>query len=134
MEAEGEYKLRPGDEIGSAKAKDKKEELLSQILIRLNELFLTDGLSDNDLTNYAYTIRDKVSENQRVMDQIQNNTAEQAMLGDYLKAVDDAVIGSSEAHQNQMMQYLSNQDVAKGFARVVYDLLRHGGGNVGGGR
>ena len=38
--------------------------------------------------NYAYTIRDKVSENEMVMKQIANNTAEQAMLG---AQVNDAI-------------------------------------------
>ena len=28
----------------------------------MNDLFVTDGLTDRDLINYAYTIRDKVSE------------------------------------------------------------------------
>jgi type I restriction enzyme R subunit len=127
LEAEGVYGLQPGSDIGSGKAKDKKEEFLSQILERLNELFLTDGLSDADLTNYAQTIRDKVKENKSVMDQIQNNTPEQAMLGDFPKALDDAVMDSSEAHQNQMMQILSNPEVAKGFARVVFDLIKQAG-------
>jgi type I restriction enzyme R subunit len=58
------------------------------------------------------------------MDQIQNNSPEQAMPGDFPKALDDAVMDSSEAHQKQMMQILSNPKVAKGFARVVFDLIR----------
>jgi len=89
METEGDYGLTPGNDLGTAKAKDKKEELLSQVLTRLNELFITDKLTDKDLVNYAYTIRDKVSENKSVMDQIRNNTPEQAMLGDFPKALDD---------------------------------------------
>jgi type I restriction enzyme R subunit len=124
METDGEYRMSPGNDLGTAKAKDKKEEFLSQILARLNELFITDGLSDKDLINYAHTIRDKVSENRSVMHQILNNTPEQAMLGDFPKALDDAVMDSSEAHKKQMMQILSNPEVAKGFARVVFDLIK----------
>jgi type I restriction enzyme R subunit len=124
METGGDYKLHPGNDFGSAKAKDKKEEFLSQILARLNELFSTDGLTDKDLINYAHTIRDKVSENKNVMNQIQNNTPDQEMLGDFPKALDDAVMDSSEAHQRQMMRILSNPEVAKGFARVVFDLIK----------
>jgi type I restriction enzyme R subunit len=124
MEAQADYRLQPGSEVGTAKPKDKKEEFLSQILARLNELFITDGLTDKDLINYAHTIRDKVSENQSVMHQIFNNTPDQAMLGDFPQALDDAVMDSSEAHQKQMLQYLSNPEVAKGFARVVFDLLK----------
>lgn len=66
----------PGDGIGSAKAKDRQEELFSLIINRLNELFITDNLTDQDLVNYAYRIRDKVQENEIVMMQIANNTAE----------------------------------------------------------
>ena len=123
QDGEGEY-LKPGDGLGTAKPRDRKEELLSQIIYRLNELFITDQLTDKDLVNYAYTIRDKVREKELVMKQIANNTAEQAMLGDFHKAVDDAVMDSSEAHQNQMMQLLSDPAKAKGFARVVFDLLK----------
>jgi type I restriction enzyme R subunit len=118
----GEY-LNPGDSLGSAKAKDKKEEFLSHIISRLNELFITDELTDKDLVNYAYTVRDKLFENDLVMTQIANNTAEQAMLGDFSKAIDDAVMDSNEAHQNQMMQLLSDPAKAAGFARIVFDLL-----------
>jgi len=116
--------LEPGEGLGSATAKDKKEEFLSQIISRLNELFITDELTEKDMVNYAYTIRDKVAENALVMKQIANNTAEQAMLGDFRKAVDDPVMGSSEAHQNQMLQLLSNQEKASGFAKVVFDFLK----------
>jgi len=69
-------------------------------------------------------VRDKVSENSLVMQQIQNNTAEQALLGDFMTAVDDAIIGSSEAHNNQMMQLLSNPEKSAQFSRVVFDLLK----------
>ncbi|PHS69374.1 MAG: restriction endonuclease subunit R [Methylophaga sp.] len=115
--------LVPGNEAGTAKAKDKKEEFLSQIINRLNELFITDELTDKDMVNYAYTIRDKISENKLVMSQIANNSAEQAMLGHFSKALDGAVLDSSEAHKNQMMQILSDTARAKSFSRIVFDLL-----------
>ncbi|WP_241693457.1 type I restriction endonuclease subunit R [Endozoicomonas acroporae] len=54
-----EYKLEPGCDMGTAKPKDKKEEFLSQILARLNELFITDNLSDADLINYPYRVPDE---------------------------------------------------------------------------
>jgi type I restriction enzyme R subunit len=118
-----EYKLKPGEGMGSASPKDRQAEFLSQIVNRLNELFVTDQLTENDLVNYANTVRDKVSENALVMTQIANNTAEQALLGDFSKAVDDAVMDSSDAHDNQKMQLLSDPEKAKRFARVVFDLL-----------
>ena len=121
---EGAFGLKGGEAAGSARAKDKKEERLSLIIDRLNELFITDQLSEKDLLNYASTIRDKLSENQSIMDQIANNSPEQAMLGDFDKALDDAIIDSSDVHQNQKDQLLSNPDRAAKFARVIFDLLR----------
>lgn len=119
-----EYNLAPGNDIGTASLKDKKEEFLSHILTNLNELFITDNLTDKDMINYAVTVRDKLSENQAVMTQIANNTREQTMPGDFPKVIDDAVMDSNEAQQEMMMQYLSNPMLAKGFARVVFDLLK----------
>ena len=116
--------LTPGGARGSGKPRDRKEEFLSQIISRLNELFVTDELTESDLVNYATTIRDKVSENRKVMEQIANNSPEQAILGDFSKAVDEAVMSSSEAHQNLMVQLLSDEDKSKYFTRIVFDLLQ----------
>ncbi len=118
-----EYQLTPGEGLGSARPRDQKEEFLSQIISRLNEIFVADQLSDGDMVSYAYTIRDKVGENPAVMQQIANNSPEQALLGDFSKAVDDAIIDSSAAHQNQMLQLLADPQKAASFARVVFDLL-----------
>jgi type I restriction enzyme R subunit len=120
------YELEPGDAMGSAKAKDPQEEFLSQIVARLNELFITDELTDNDMVNYAQTVKDKVMENARVMQQISENTAEQAMLGDFPGAMDDAIMNSSEAHQNQMMQLLSDPAKNAQFQKLIFEMLATG--------
>lgn len=49
-DAEG-YELKPGQELGTAKAKNTREEFLSQIIRRLNEVFITVDLSTLDLVN-----------------------------------------------------------------------------------
>ena len=120
----GDVRLHPGTGAGSAKPRDKQEELLSQVIARLNEIFLIDELTEDDMVSYAYTIRNKVRANESVMYQIRNNTPEQAMLGDFQNALDDAVIESGEAHQNQMMQLLGDPEKARRFARVIFDLVR----------
>lgn len=58
-----------------------------------------------------------------MMNQIENNSAEQARLGDFAGALDDAVMGSGQAHQNQMMQYLNSKELQEGFGRLVFDML-----------
>lgn len=54
LESGGNEGFKPGSDLGSGKARSKEEEWLSRIISRLNELFLTDGLTDKDLINYAY--------------------------------------------------------------------------------
>ena len=115
--------LYSAQDVGTGRARSKQEEWLSEIINRLNDLFMTDGLSDQDLINYAYTIRDKIGENQTVMHQIANNSAEQALLGDFAGALDKAVMESGEIHQNQMLQYLNSKELQAGFQRVVFDML-----------
>lgn len=126
MVKEGAEGLYAVNDLGTRKPRDKLEEWLSTIITRLNDLFVTDGLTDRDLINYAYTIRDKLSENESVMHQIANNAPEQALLGDFAVALDEAVIGSSEAHQSQMMQYLNSKELQVGFQRVIFDMLLAG--------
>lgn len=123
-EDSGDYGLEPGDSLGTAKGKDKQEVFLSQIIYRLNECFIRDELSDDDMLNYAYTVRDKLRENANVITQMKNNSSEQAMLGDFTKAMDEAILGSSDAHQNQMMQLLSDPNRLAVFSRIVFDLLQ----------
>lgn len=118
-----DYQLTPGDGLGTAQAKDKQEALLSEIVTKLNELFITDDLTEGDMVSYAYTVRDKVKENSQVMQQIANNTTEQAMLGDFPKALDDAILSSSDAHQNQMLQLLSDPSKAQQFSKIIFNLL-----------
>jgi type I restriction enzyme R subunit len=98
---------------------------LSQIIERLNDIFETDDLTEKDMVNYAYTITDKLRENMIVVNQVANNSPELAMLGDFKQALDDAIIDSSEAHQNQMMQLLANPDRAEVYSRLIFDLLRN---------
>nr|WP_319947068.1 DEAD/DEAH box helicase family protein [uncultured Shimia sp.] len=123
LATDGAEGLEPGTGLGSGVAKDKSEEFLSQIIERLNDLFAGDGLTDDDVVNYAQTISDKVRENDRVMTQIANNTREQAMLGDFQKAVEDAILDSSAAHQKQMMQLLSMPEKGSVFANIIYEML-----------
>ena len=121
-ESEG---LNPASDLGSAKPKDKMEEFLSQIISRLNDLFAGADLTEGDIVNYARTIADKVQENSRVIKQMENNTPEQAMLGDFPRAVDDAILESGDAHQKQRLSLLSNPQKALLFKNIIFDLIRN---------
>ena len=115
--------LTPGTDIGTGKKKSKEELWLSQIITRLNELFITDGLTDKDLINCLRSVTDKVRENKRVMDQIENNSREQALLGDFGQACEEAFMDSGEAFENQKFQYLGNSQLAKTYHDIIFDML-----------
>jgi type I restriction enzyme R subunit len=114
-----------GIEGGGAVAKDPQKELLSQIIGHMNALFEGE-LTDDDMLNYARTIKDKVLENSKVVGQVTNNTKEQAMLGGFADAINDAVIESLDAHQNLATQVLGQDRIRKGLANIVYELIVHG--------
>ncbi len=126
-DGQGDYDLKPGEGAGSGKPRDRKEEFLSQIIARLNEIFITDHLTDGDQVSYAYAVRDKVRENEKVMSQLAHNSDEQAMLGDFPVAVEDAIIDSGAAFENQKLQLLSDPKKARAFAKLVFDLLKLAG-------
>lgn len=115
--------LETGEGAGTAQAKDPKEELLSQIILRLNEVFGEGEWTEKDAVNYLHTVAGKVSENTAVMNQMRNNSREQAMLGDFPQALDDAIFDSSEAQQALMEHLLGDAEKTRKFRKVVFDLL-----------
>ena len=106
---------------GGGKARDKEEDLLSQIVARLNEMFDTENLTDSDMLNYSQTIWDKIKENDIVMQQIANNPADKIMLGDYPDATLDAIFDSQEAYQEITKQLLSDSNRLAQFTRFLLD-------------
>jgi type I restriction enzyme R subunit len=110
---------------GEAKARDPEKELLSAILGTMNALFEGE-LSDEDMINYANTIKDKVLENDKVVEQVSNNTKEQAMMGGFRESIKDAVISSLDVHQDLATQVLSKQSTSDGFANIIYELIAKG--------
>ncbi|CAM2792312.1 Type I restriction endonuclease subunit R [Vibrio rarus] len=118
--------LPAAKEGSGAVPKDPKTELLNEIIERMNDLFIEDGLSENDMLNYANTIAGKISENDTVMDQLRSNTKEQAMLGEFPNSINNAVIESMDVHNDMAMKLLSNEAIAKGFAGLMFDVLMKG--------
>lgn len=115
--------LEPASGLGTATPKDKKDDYLSEIIRQLNDIFAGEGFTEDDLVNYAQTIRDKMAESEIVMSQVRNNTKDQAMLGDFPIAIDDAMIDSREAHEKMMMHILSDKDAHNKFSSIIYDML-----------
>ena len=121
----GEDNELPPIKPGEATARDPEKELLSQIVGHMNALFEGE-LTDDDMLNYARTIKDKVMENSKVVEQVTNNSKEQAMMGGFATAINDAVIESLDAHQNLATQVLGEERIRNGFANIVYELIFRG--------
>jgi type I restriction enzyme R subunit len=91
----------------------------------MNALFEGD-LSDEDMINYANTIKDKMLENDKVMEQVNNNTKEQSMMGGFADAINSAVIESLDVHHGLATQVLGEERIREGFADIVYELIAKG--------
>ena len=122
-EEEGDYRLQPGEGLGSGRPHEPEKEPLSQILARLNELFADEDKTDGDRLSYLNTIKTKVLEDDRVVQQIDNNAPDQVMLGDYPSAVQDAVMDSLGKHTDLAGRLLQDEQVAARFARLLLDAI-----------
>jgi type I restriction enzyme, R subunit len=110
------------DGPGGGVARDPETDTIAHVVNAMNELFAGE-LTDNDKLNYARAIKDKVMENVQVTQQLQSNSKEQAMLGDFPVAMMDAIIGSMGAHENMAKQVLTEDKVKDGFARLLLDMI-----------
>ena len=109
-------------DLGTGRFKDEEIEFLSDIIARLNEIFAGD-FTDDDLFNYTNTIVDKVRENDVVMKQLENNSPDQALMGDLPNAVEHAVIETMEIHENFAKQLLEDEDKSSLFGNILLRML-----------
>ncbi|WP_411993382.1 type I restriction endonuclease subunit R [Agarivorans sp. DSG3-1] len=123
--------LAAAKEGSGAAPKDPKTEYLNEIIERMNDLFIEDGLSENDMLSYAQTLFGKVQDDEVTMDQVKNNTKEQAMLGQFPEAIQTAIIESMETHNTMAMKALSDNAVKDGLASIVFDMFMKGLGKSG---
>ncbi|WP_246840488.1 DEAD/DEAH box helicase family protein [Lacimicrobium sp. SS2-24] len=115
--------LKAVKEGAGATPREKKTELLREIIERLNDLFAGENFTDGDMLSYANTIRTKVEENEEAMEQVSNNTKEQALLGAFPNAINKAVIDSMGIHSDMAMKVLASKDASKRFAELMFDML-----------
>jgi len=124
-EEKEDVKLKPLTEIGTGTPRDPEQALLSEIIEQMNSLFEGD-LSDADLLTYANHIKDKMLENDVLAQQAATNTKEQFALGDFNIAMMDAVIEGLDNYQSMASQVLGNEQVKKGFAALLLELVYRG--------
>jgi type I site-specific restriction-modification system R (restriction) subunit len=90
--------LQPYGGNEEKKAQDRRRSFLSELIEKLNELF-GEGITEKDKIVFAVHISEKLRENEVVMDQVRNNSREQALRADLPKAASDAIVEALTSHE-----------------------------------
>lgn len=99
---------------------------LQELIDQLNLIFEGE-LSDNDLVNYAYGVRDKLMENGKLRTQALNNTKKQFDESDeLLEAILSAVEAQDAINSGLASQVMNDSRVRASFIQVIRDLAYEG--------
>jgi type I restriction enzyme R subunit len=107
---------------GEGKAKDRKAEMLEDIVNQMNQVFAGE-YSDIDSMNYLITLSDKVREDDKTMQQITANDKKSALEGLFPKTFDNALISCWETHNNFTTQAFSSEEKKALLMNLVADML-----------
>ena len=121
-QAQGEYPLKPGSDVGTGKPHDPEKKRISEIIQALNDLFGAE-VSDVDQLQFLTTIADRISRQDDVMAQVNNHTSNQVMHGLFPKRVVDTVLDAMTDHEKLSLEVLDNEDAGRKFASLVLKLL-----------
>jgi type I restriction enzyme R subunit len=99
---------------------------LLELIEQLNLIFEGD-LSDSDLVNYAFAVRDKLLENEILRTQAQNNTKKQFDESDDLhEAILDAVDEQAKVNADLARQVMSDAKKRDEFMKLIRELAYWG--------
>lgn len=125
VKEEGEkYALKP-IKPNEADPTDREKEFISQIIARMNELFgeISDDLGQRHFTSQIVDIAKK---NERVTEQVEYNTKEQALQGDLPQVVRAATVDAMKSHNDLARVLLKDPQNMASFFSLVYDIMKHG--------
>ena len=124
-------KLPPITELGSGMVREKQTAYLTEIIVKVNELFEGD-LTDQDKLIYVNNvIKGKLLESEILIEQAANNTKEQFATSPDLKTeLMSAIMAALDAHTVMSAQALSSEAVREGLREILlgpaalYESLR----------
>ncbi len=126
-EEKGEYKRKPGSDVGSGKPHDPEKKRLSEIIDALNDIFGAE-VSDDDQLQFLTGIAQRISRQEDVMAQVNNHSAEQVMHGLFPKRVLDTVLDAMTDHEKLSLEVLDSETKSRAFALVILKMLKAAGG------
>jgi len=107
---------------GSGASHDPERVKLLELIEQLNLIFEGE-LSDADLVNYAYAVRDKLLENETLRTQARNNAKKQFDESDELaEAILDAVDEQSKVNADLARQVMGDAKKRDEFMKIIRDL------------
>lgn len=121
-DGEGDYRLTPPTDLGSALGGDPVRAQLAAIIRRMNELFEGD-LTDADFLNFTNYVRDKMVENPVLQQQARANSKEQFALGEFQAALTRATIATLGNHHAMAEQVFADERKRAGFGAILLDMV-----------
>lgn len=124
QEQGAKYALKPIS-ANEAEPSDREKEFISQIIARMNDLFgeISDDLGQRHFTSQIVEI---AQQNDRVTEQVANNTKEQALQGDLPQVVRAATVDAMKSHNDLARVLLKDPQNMAAFFNLVYDIMKHG--------
>ena len=106
---------------------DREKEFIREIIARMNDLFgdVADDMGQCHLTAHVVDI---AKSNERVSEQIDKNTKEQALQGDLPSVVKKATVDAMKSHNDLARVLLKDPQNMNAFYNLVYDIMKHGEG------
>lgn len=120
--------LDPIKDNGLREARDREKRYLSELIKKLNDAFGKE-ISDTDKVAFAVHVSEKLRGNQVVMDQIANNSREQAMKAQLPTAAISTIIEARTSHLDMANKLLSDGTTLEVFLNVLYELLKKDSGS-----
>lgn len=101
----------------------KTPEYLHDILERMNQL--AGDIPMTDAVTYFNGLADTVREDAFTMQQIQNNTRENALHGTLPDRIDDAIFRNMDSSTKLSTRFIGDPSLRSSLAELIYDLLTH---------
>lgn len=125
--------LRPTSGNPGKTVQDRQRAFLSELIHKLNELF-GENITDDDKLAFAMQVSEKLRKNETVMDQVQNNSRDQALKADLPQAANDAIVEALSSHNEMATRLLSDQQTRDVFVTLLYEILKGGHSAIQGGK
>jgi type I restriction enzyme R subunit len=71
-------------------------------------------------------VSEKLRKNETVMDQVQNNSREQALMADLPQAANAAIVEALSSHNAMATRLLSDEQTRDVFVALLYEILKGG--------